>query len=120
MEAARCLSNKQIRIYGESLAAIVKKANALVAADLPTYPRKRRTSVSARVPERVKVVKTWRDRLADRLELDPTLLFNKALMTAIAIEKPANIGALQRIGGIHKWQVNAFGNEVIRVLNAVP
>ncbi len=66
MEAARCLSAKQIRIYGKPLAAIVKKANALAAKDLPIYPRKRRPSVSPKIPERIKVIKAWRDRLADQ------------------------------------------------------
>ena len=79
------MSTKQIRIYGKSLAAIVKKANAMDAKDLPTYPRKRRTPVSPTVPERIRAIKTWRDQLADRLDIDPTLLFNKALMTAIAV-----------------------------------
>jgi ribonuclease D len=120
MEAARCLSTKQIRIYGKSLAAIVKKANALADADLPIYPRKRRPSVSSRVPERIKELKTWRDRQADRLQLDPALLFNKALMTAIAINKPASIRALQKIEGIRNWQVSAFGSDVIKVLRAIP
>jgi ribonuclease D len=52
--SARCLSAKQIRIYGKSLARVVQKANALATKDLPVYPRRRRPSVSPRVPERVK------------------------------------------------------------------
>ncbi len=120
MEAARCLSAKQIRIYGKPLSAIVKKANALAEKDLPTYPRKRRPSVSPRVPERIKIIKAWRDRLADGLGLDPALLFNKALMTAIAVKKPADLQALRNVEGIRNWQVKAFGKEVLTVLSALP
>jgi len=120
MEAAHCMSTKQIRIYGKSLAAIVKKANATDAKDLPTYPRKRRTPVSPRVPERIKAIKTWRDRLADRLDIDPTLLFNKALMTAIAVHKPSDIPGLREVEGIRRWQVEAFGVEVLKTLSALP
>ena len=120
MEAARCLSAKQIRIYGKPLSAIVKKANALAEKDLPTYPRKRRPSVSPRVPERIKIIKAWRDRLADGLGLDPALLFNKALMTAIAVKKPADIQGLRNVEGIRNWQVKAFGKEVLTVLSALP
>jgi ribonuclease D len=120
MEAARCLSTKQIRIYGKTLAAIVKKANALPTEDLPSYPRKRRPSVSPRIPERVKAIKTWRDRRADRLDLDPTLLFNKALMTAIAVHMPSNIQQLREVEGIRNWQVEAFGGEVLNVLSTLP
>jgi ribonuclease D len=120
MEAARCLSAKQIRIYGKPLSAIVKKASALTEKDLPTYPRRRRPSMSPKVPERIKVIKAWRDRLADRLELDPALLFNKALMTAIAVKKPAEIQGLRTVEGIRNWQVKAFGKEVLTVLSALP
>jgi len=120
MEAAHCMSTKQIRIYGKSLAAIVRKANTMDAKDLPTYPRKRRPSVSAKIPERIKVIKAWRDRLADGLGLDPALLFNKALMTAIAVKKPADIDGLRKVEGIRNWQVVAFGEEVLSVLASLP
>jgi ribonuclease D len=120
MEEARCLSAKQIRIYGKSLAAVVKKAKAMNEKDLPVYPRRRRRSVSARVPERVKAIKAWRDELADRLEMDPALLFNKALITAIAVGKPRNKKSLLQIESIRNWQVNAFGEDLLRVLSDLP
>jgi ribonuclease D len=120
MEAAGCLSAKQIRIYGKSLAAVVKKANDLASDDLPIYPRKRRPSVSYKVPERVKAIKAWRDRRAEQLDLDPALLFNKALMTAIAIKKPTHTRLLGDVEGIRRWQVKDFGEALIGVLAAVP
>ncbi|MBR9987522.1 MAG: ribonuclease D [Desulfosarcina sp.] len=120
MEAARCMSAKQIRIYGKPLSAIVKKANALAEKDLPTYPRKRRPSVSAKVPERIKIIKAWRDRLADGLGLDPALLFNKALMTAIAVRKPSDIRGLRLIEGIRNWQAKAFGKDILKILSTLP
>lgn len=120
MEAAGCLSPKQIRIFGSTLAAIVKKAKALPADQLPVYPRKRRPSVSPRVPDRVKAVKDWRDEVAEDLALDPALLFNKALITAIAVKRPTTKTELARIEGIRKWQVKAFGKDLLKALNTVP
>ena len=120
MEAARCLSAKQIRIYGKPLAKVVQKANALAMKDLPVYPRRRRPSVSIGVPERIKALKTWRDSLADRLELDPALLFNKALMTAIAVNKPSTVQELRTVDGIRNWQVEAFGEDILNLLSAHP
>lgn len=120
MEAARCLSAKQIRIYGKPLAAIVKKAKAMADDDLPTYPRKRRPSVSPKVPERSKAIKTWRDNLAQRLAIDPALLFNKALITAMAVKMPIDIEALRKVEGIRNWQVNAFGEDLLKVLASQP
>ena len=120
METARCLSAKQIRIYGKPMAKVVQQANALAMKDLPVYPRRRRPSVSPRVPERIKALKTWRDGLAERLELDPALLFNKALMTAIAIDKPSTVEKLRTVDGIHNWQVKAFGGDILNLLSAHP
>ena len=120
MEAARCLSAKQIRIYGKPLSSIVKKTNALDEKDLPTYPRKRRPSVSPKVPERVKAIKAWRDRLAERMGLDSALLFNKALMTAIAVKKPADIQGLRTVEGIRNWQMKAFGEALLTILSTLP
>ena len=120
MEQAHCLSPKQVRIYGKPLSAIVKKANKLATADLPIYPRKRRTPVSAKVPERINAIKNWRDTVAERLQLDPALLFNKALMTAIAVCKPAYIRSLLSIEGIRNCQVYSFGQDLINVLTKIP
>ena len=120
MEAARCLSAKQIHIYGRQLSSIVKKAKAMADNALPVYPRKRRPSVSPKVPERTRAIKDWRDQLADRLEIDPALLFNKALITAIAVKKPQDIESLRNVEGIRNWQVNDFGEKILKVLASHP
>jgi ribonuclease D len=120
LDRAGCLSAKQIRIYGKTIAEVVKKAKAIPTKNLPVYPRKRRPKVSPRVPDRIKAIKTWRDRVAAELELDPALLFNKALMTAIAVKKPTGIDQLREVDGIRNWQVKAFGKEILKVLADVP
>ncbi len=117
MEKAGCLSAKQIRIYGKPLGAIVSKAKSIAPADLPVYPRKRRRPVAPQVPERINAIKTWRDAEAERLGLDPALLFNKALMTAIAVNRPAGISALGDIDGIRNWQIKAFGKDLVSILS---
>ncbi|BBO92364.1 ribonuclease D [Desulfosarcina ovata subsp. ovata] len=120
MEAGRCLSPKQIRIHGNSLAEIVKQAKAIPSDKLPVYPRKRRPSVSPKVPDRVKAIKAWRDKIAEDLELDPALLFNKALLTAIAVKRPTTKKELAGIEGIRNWQVKDFGKDLLTVLSTVP
>ncbi len=120
MEKARCLSARQIAGYGEALCAIVKKAKAIPANELPIYPRKRRQRLSPRVPERTKAIKAWRDKIAEELALDPALLFNKALITAIAVKKPTTLEEFREVGGIRNWQVNSFGQAIIDVLAPIP
>ncbi|MEE4607443.1 MAG: HRDC domain-containing protein, partial [Desulfobacteraceae bacterium] len=120
LEAARCLSPKQIRIFGKDLGAVVKQAKSIAPADLPVYPRRRRKPVAPEVPERINAIKTWRDAEAQRLGLDPALLFNKAMMTAIAVHRPATIAALRDIEGIRNWQVKAFGKHLVSILSTLP
>lgn len=120
LEATRCLSPKQFRIYGKTLSKIVNKAMAIAPKDLPVYPRRKRLSVAPQVPERIKAIKSWRDAMAERLELDPAMLFNKALMTAIAVKHPSDIQALYEVDSIRNWQVEAFGEKILRVLNSHP
>ena len=76
--------------------------------------------MSPKVPERIKIIKAWRDRLADGLGLDPALLFNKALMTAIAVRKPSDIHGLRLIEGIRNWQAEAFGKDILKILSTLP
>lgn len=120
LEKAGCLSAKQIRIYGKTIAEVVKQAKAIPADKLPVYPRKRRPTVSPKVPDRIKAIKSWRDRVAAQLELDPALLFNKVLMTAIAVKKPTGIQQLREVDGIRNWQVKAFGKEILKVMADIP
>ncbi len=119
LEATGSLSTKQIRIHGKKFAAIVEKAKAIPANELPIYPRNRRPTLSPEVPDRIKAIKSWRDRRAEQLELDPALLFNKALITAIAVKKPDNAKQLGSIEGIRNWQVQDFGKEILKVLAGV-
>ena len=120
MLAARCLSSKQIQAHGSTLTAIVKKTGRLADKDLPTYPRRRRPPVPPLLPERVQAIKAWRDQLADRLELDPALLLNKALMTAIALKTPNDLQRLRQVDGIRDWQVGAFGEDLLKVVASLP
>ena len=120
IEAAGCLSAKQVRIHGKALSRVVQAAMAMDEKDLPIYPRRRRPSVSPKVPERIKAIKEWRDKLAEKLELDSALLFNKALMAAIAVQHPKEVEALRTIEGIRNWQVDAFGRHVIGILSKIP
>ena len=120
LENAHCLSAKQIRIYGKDLSAVVRQAKSIAPADLPVYPRRRRQPVAPEVPERINAIKSWRDAQAERLGLDPALLFNKALMTAIAVNRPMTIAALRDIDGIRNWQVKAFGKDLVSILSSLP
>ena len=116
---AGALSPKQIKIHGKVLLQAIQTARALPDDELPVYPRQRSPRLPARVPERVIALKTWRDRQADQLGLDPGLMLNKALMQTIAIQHPQTIAELRSIADLHPWRRKAFGRDIVGVMKGV-
>jgi len=117
LEKIRELSQKQIGMYGESLIKAVKDALAVQNDDLPVFPKRNIPVLSQGVPERIKKLREWRDRRAEEMGMDPALICNKSLMTAIAAQKPRQAEALKNIEEMRQWQIQTFGEEIIRVLN---
>jgi len=117
LEALNVLSKKQINMHGKDLVDAVKKALKTPISKLPVYPVKRSPAVSASVPKRIKAIKRWREEKATELGLDPAVFCNKALITAIAKQKPEKISDLKKIREMKKWQQNEFGGNILKALN---
>lgn len=113
------LSHKQLNMYGNELAAVIQHALQIPATELPVYPRQKAPAMTPDVPLRIKALKKWRDKKAKALDLEPGVLINKSLMTALATEKPADHDSLETITDLKKWQKQQFGPEIIKVLNHV-
>ncbi len=50
------------------------------------------------------------------LEIDPGLLCNNFLISAVAVQNPLNAKALEKIEELKNWQRKEFGREVIAFL----
>lgn len=119
LKASGALSNKQMEMYAQEIISVIKSVRRLPRSELPQYPRHKSPRLSPRVPRRVKALRTWRDRNAAQLKLDPALVLNKALIRDIAIRKPADMRELADVSGIYKWQIDAFGEQIIKALHSV-
>jgi ribonuclease D len=117
LEKKDFLSDRQTSMYGEWVIAVIKKGMEVSEKDLPVYPRKKAPVMRPEIPGRVKAIKKWRDQLAEELHIDPAMLFNRALMTAIAIKRPDNLRNLGEVDGIRNWQKKEFGKEIIKILS---
>jgi len=117
LQNLKALSDRQISMYGESLIAAVKKGMEVSEKELPIYPRKRAPILKPEIPGRIKIIKEWRDQLAEELHIDPPMLFNKALMTAIAVKRPESLKSIGEVEGIRNWQKKEFGKEIVKILN---
>jgi ribonuclease D len=106
-------------MYGEDIIAAVKQAMEISEPELPTYPRKKAPILSPKVPKRVKVLKNWRDEISTSLGIDPALICNKSLLSAIAIRNPRNKEELDTIEDMKQWQKIAFGRDILAALKGV-
>ena len=113
------LGSKQIDRYGNEIVSAVKKALRIPARDLPKYPRKTAPTVPAIVAKRVKALRRWRDQLANKLEIDPAIICTKALISAIAVQKPVSVSGLSMVKELKTWQAAGFGRDIISILKKV-
>ncbi len=113
------LSPKQINMYGKALMKSISKASKLPYCNLPLYPRKKPPILKPTVPARIKALKSWRDERAEELDIDPSMLFNKAMLTAIAAKKPKTMQMFENVKNMRNWQKDEFGEEIIEVLGKV-
>ena len=119
LKKSEILGSKQFDRYGSSVMAAVTKAQQTPTKNLPKYPRKSAPMVPAIVAKRVKELRIWRDRMAEQLKVDPAIICTKALISAIAVQKPVNRSSLSKIKGLKSWQVAEFGRDIINILNTV-
>jgi ribonuclease D len=112
----RALSKKQAGMYGTACCAAIEKALALAHGDLPAYPRTRLPRKTPRVLERIRRLKQMRERLSDTVGMEPGLLINNNMISALAFADPKTVEALSQIEGMRNWQVEALGEDILRVL----
>jgi ribonuclease D len=110
------LSAKQISMYGREMLTAIHGAMKLAAAELPVYPRKKAPRVSLAVTARVKALRNWRDKQAQKLAIDPALICTKALISSIAVQRPLKFSQLAAIKEMKNWQRKEFGQDIVEVL----
>ena len=120
LEQAGALSPKQLKMHGPALLGAVRKARDLPEKKLPVYPQHKSPRLPGRVPERMAALKSWRDRKAEALDLDPGLMLNKALMQAVAIRHPQKLADLEALPELHRWRRKVFGREIVDLMKQVP
>jgi ribonuclease D len=110
------LSPRQQQMYGDEVLQCVRKAMRWPDDRLPMYPRKRTRRLPESVSARIQALKQWREKRANDLEIDPGLIFNKAMTVQLAEAVPADLASLAKIEGIRNWQIEAFGAEIVQIL----
>jgi len=110
------LSNKQISMYGIELIKVVAGTLKIPESELPVFPSQKAPVLPNGAPAKIKALKYWRAIKANALGIDPGMLCNNALITAIAIKNPGDSESLEAVKEMKNWQKQAFGTEIIRAL----
>lgn len=107
------------RRHGPALLDAVVRAQALPDAELPRPPRVPRPAKDPGFDERVERLKTARNAVATTLGLDPGLLCGRPILEEIARLTPLPIdrAGLARVSGLRRWQLDAVGDALLRVLS---
>lgn len=113
LETEKVLSPKQIARYGKPLVQEIQRALTIPEKDLPIYPRKEKPDLPLSVGTRVKALKSWRDKRAKDLGLEPGVLMNNALIHALALKNPRSLKEVGEIPGIKVWLKDHFGPEIL-------
>ena len=116
LKGLNLFSPSQFEMYGNMVVETVNAVLTEPGSSLPVYPRTRTRSLKVSEQNRIKVLKEWRDKKAEELDIDPSLVLNKALITAIAIRKPATPSDLEEIKEMKKWQFQEFGAHIMNLL----
>ncbi|HBN26037.1 MAG TPA: ribonuclease D [Desulfobacteraceae bacterium] len=123
LKKMRILGKKQIEMYGAKLIEIIKNELEKSSHDLPVYPRKAplvpghldHIKIKA-LKLKIKALKSWRSKRAQQVGIDPGILLNNTILNKIIVLNPEKQKDLFQIENMKKWQINTFGNEIIKFL----
>ena len=115
--AIKALSKKQAGMYGKLCLGAIKTAMALPHKELPSYPRTRMPRKTPKVLNRIDQLKKVREKSSVSIGMEPGFLMNNNLISAIAFANPGTKEGLAEIEPIRRWQVQALGDDILKVLS---
>lgn len=106
------------RLKGEApeILEAVARGLALAEDQLPSIPRSPRPVVTEANRNRIEALRSWRAREAERLGLDVSVVLPQRLVERLAGSPPSDLAGFERIEGLRRWRIDAFGPALIAVL----
>ena len=100
----------------QGLIDAVSRGLAVPDADLPRYPRGPRWDRDPDFDARVSAIKTVRDAIAAKLDMDTGVLFPREKMESVARANPKSVDDFAAIPDLRKWQVAALAQGFVEAL----
>ena len=101
---------------GGELLDAVRRGKAVAEADLPRFPKAARWDRDAEFDARVGALKTVRDAVAARLDLDPGVLCARERLEAVARKNPRTRADIGEIPELRRWQAALLGEDFLKAL----
>ncbi|HEU4990284.1 MAG TPA: HRDC domain-containing protein [Gemmatimonadaceae bacterium] len=96
----------------------IARGQAVPEAELPRFPKGRRWERDPDFDVRVSALKTARDAVAMRLDLDPGVLCAKDRLEAVARRNPLTQTELEEVTELRRWQCEVLGAEFLKALGS--
>jgi ribonuclease D len=116
LAAIKGVGRETLQRRGKAILAAVRRGLRTPDKALPHLERPPRRTREPEVEARVSRLKAARTRIASRLGLAPGVVCPNSLLEMIAREHPRDLPTLAGIDGMRRWQVEAFGEELLESL----
>jgi ribonuclease D len=101
---------------GVDILRAIERGLAVPEADLPRFPRAARWDRDPDFDVRVNALKTVRDEIAGKLDLDTGVLCARERLEAVARAKPRTMADFDAIQELRRWQVEVLAPGFLRAL----
>lgn len=111
-------SPRMVRRFGELVIDALDIAEDKGPLDqVPSQPKKDGTDVLDELGlELYERLKRWRKGVADKQGIESSYLLNRHLILRLALARPASPAELAAIEGIHEWQLEAYTDDLIDLM----
>ena len=110
------MTSGQIQRHGAGILAAVTKGAATPEQQLPRFPRSTKKEVTEQIKERLKNLKSWRERFSGELGLDPGVVAPNWLLESVADTLEASLEELNALAGMREWQKQLFAADLARIV----
>lgn len=110
------LSDMQVKNMGTDILRKINEVMRMPEGDLPVYPKNGTRGIEAEFKMEIGLIKEWRNRIAKKLELDPSVLCNNSQIQQLVQIDPCDISTLSGQSILKNWQMELFGDELYRML----
>ena len=116
LAARKGVNERSLERYGRKILTAVKAGQAVPKDQWPRAERPKRWPRDDDYEDRLKRLKAARDVLTERFQLRPGIVAANQLLAEIARTLPGDRDALLAIPGIRRYQVEHFGDHLLKAL----